>query len=213
MPKSQSELPGELGRYLVEPFLVHLRRGVIEELFVNQDEPIVITNIKKALLSQLQLDLTASRIQDVKSSKGEETSSESNQSSGVVNYFQTFESSILGDCETSYTVNPIPKYQAHEIEDRIKTQEKELKSRGVWTSGVHTSGEQACQGKQYWEVIKTTNFDNCKEMPVYQSAAGINIKCDFSKSQCNDAATVSNFYNIQNFEIVAYKEGFQNCNN
>ena len=43
-------------RSLKTPFLVHLKGGLAKSLFVSKDEPIAITNIKKSLLSHMQLE-------------------------------------------------------------------------------------------------------------------------------------------------------------
>ncbi|CAB4065731.1 unnamed protein product [Lepeophtheirus salmonis] len=61
-PNTHSEeLPKAIYGPLVTPFEVHFKRGVIESLFVEKDEPVVVTNWKKALLSQIQTDLSGSR--------------------------------------------------------------------------------------------------------------------------------------------------------
>ncbi|QQP37548.1 Vitellogenin 1, partial [Caligus rogercresseyi] len=62
VPMSNSEeLPGIVYKSLVAPFEVHLKRGVVESLFVEKDEPVVVSNLKKAILSQIQTDITGSR--------------------------------------------------------------------------------------------------------------------------------------------------------
>merc|ERR1711972_1083858 len=46
-------LTEEFKRYLMEPFLVHLKAGVVTSVIVGKNEPASITNIKKSILSQL----------------------------------------------------------------------------------------------------------------------------------------------------------------
>lgn len=191
IPKPDQQLPENLRKHLVTPFLVHMKRGVVEEFFVEESEPVVVTNIKKALLSQLQMDLTGSRRNEVVSNhlgKQQQSSQQREQPSGPSNYFSTFESSVVGDCETSYTINPLPNFQAKELEQSMRVSQKELAQQGV-ISGERSEGEELCRGKRYYQVIKTKSFNNCKSVPVYQSASGIKLKCDFSKAACQDAVT------------------------
>merc|ERR1712168_1225335 len=57
----RDNFPPEFKRHLETPILVNLKRGVVEEFFVAQDEPMSVTNIKPSLLSQLQLDISESQ--------------------------------------------------------------------------------------------------------------------------------------------------------
>merc|ERR1712168_1655622 len=54
-------LTGEFKRFLLESFLVHLKAGVVQSVLVSKDEPASITNIKKSILSQIQLDIAGTR--------------------------------------------------------------------------------------------------------------------------------------------------------
>ena len=42
-------------------FKVHMKRGVFEAVFVDTLEPIAVTNIKKAVVATVNMDLSASR--------------------------------------------------------------------------------------------------------------------------------------------------------
>ena len=55
---AKEELLGQLRTSLEEPILVHLKRGLIMDFFVSHNDPIAITNIKRSLLSQLQLNVS-----------------------------------------------------------------------------------------------------------------------------------------------------------
>eukprot|EP00094_Tigriopus_californicus_P014146 TCALIF_13701-PA protein Name:"Similar to Vitellogenin-2 (Solenopsis invicta)" AED:0.10 eAED:0.10 QI:38/1/0.5/1/1/1/2/0/283 len=186
IPEGSQELPEEFRRPLETAFMVHLKAGVVENLFVERDEPVVVTNIKKALLSQLQMDLSASRRQDI----GSNAIPKSIMADERPTFFTTEESSILGDCETIYSVNPLPKYQVNEMESRWIEEERELRELGI-LSGPKSEGDEACRGKTYYEVIKTRNFDNCRERPVFQQWIGLKSSCDVTKSNCKDMFTVS----------------------
>ena len=46
---------------------VELRRGVVEALYVEMDEPVHVTNIKKAIVANLNMDISASRRAEITS--------------------------------------------------------------------------------------------------------------------------------------------------
>lgn len=199
----QDNIPEELRSHLEKPFEVHLKRGVVENFFVAQDEPIVVTNIKKALLSQLQLDVSASRRSEVESNAVEHGSEESSrekyqQERQYVDesrmnpvdqtYFTVREESLHGDCQTSYTIHELPQYESYELEQQWEQDEKRRNSQEHLQGGL-SQGKQLCQGKKYWQITKTKNFDNCLHRPVYQKWTGIQSKCDSTRSSCKDLFT------------------------
>ena len=68
--------------------------------------------------------------------------------------FQTNETSILGECETIYTIAKLPGHLVVEL------QENELQR------------DSTCEGKEHFEIIKTKNLDNCSDRPVYHKSVG-----------------------------------------
>ena len=54
--------PQDFRSFLEKPFLVDLKKGLVTGFHVPQNEPESITNIKRSLLSQLQLDVSSSQI-------------------------------------------------------------------------------------------------------------------------------------------------------
>nr|ALO75636.1 vitellogenin 1 [Tigriopus kingsejongensis] len=184
IPEGHQELPEEYRRPLETPFEAHFKAGVFEAILVEENEPVAVTNIKKALLSQLQMDLSASRRNQINANE----IPKSTMAAEVPTFFTTEESSILGDCETIYTVTPMAKYQAKEMESKWDEEEKELRELGV-ISGPESRGEEACRERKYFEVTKTKNFDNCRERPVFQQWTGIKTDCDVSKASCKDMFT------------------------
>ena len=59
--EQEEPIPQVFKEHLEKPFLVHLKRGLVQSVFVEQEEPVAVTNIKKAVLSALTMDLSASR--------------------------------------------------------------------------------------------------------------------------------------------------------
>ena len=57
----EESIPAPFKTHLETAFKVHLRRGVFEALFVDAVEPVAVTNIKKAVVATLNMDLSASR--------------------------------------------------------------------------------------------------------------------------------------------------------
>jgi len=182
----EEPIPQVFRQHLEQPFKVHLKRGVVESLYVNQNEPIAVTNIKKAVLSSLTMDLSAMRRNEVQSNRLEDMSDEVlNQAPVDESYFTTREQSVHGDCQTSYTVHPLPTYEAMEIEEQLEQQEQRRNQQEHLPGGL-SEGRQACRGKRYWQITKTRNFDNCYERPIFQRWSGIKSDCDTSKSVCKD---------------------------
>lgn len=185
----EEPIPQEFKTALEQPFKVHLRRGVVESIFVERDEPIAITNIKKAVLATLNMDLSASRRNEILSNRLEIPDEQTlDLSAQGQSYFTTREQSLHGDCQTSYNIHPLAEYEAMEIEEQMMEKEKERNQREHLQGGL-SSGRQVCQDKKYWQITKTRNFDNCVETPVFQKWSGLKAKCDTTRASCNDLMT------------------------
>lgn len=192
VPKATRSVPQQWEQHLVKPFEIRLRRGTVESLVVDSDEPVFIQNMKRAFASQLNLDLTAQRQSEVISNVIVKASTQQDESQKT--FFVTEETTVQGDCETQYTVYKLPEYQALEIEQDLKQQEKELERRGLASSvseSQKTKAQRACEGKPYFEVTKTKNLDNCRVRPFYQSIQGVQFRCDASKASCANLLTHS----------------------
>lgn len=185
----EEPIPRRFMEHLEAPFKVYLRRGVVESFFVAEDEPIEVTNIKKALLANLNMDLSASRRTEIESNRLEIPSEQTLERSPLdQSYFTVREQSLHGDCQTSYNIHEMPAYEAMEIENRMEQLEI-LRNSQEHLQGGLSQAKLACQGKKYWQITKTRNFDNCVERPVYQKWAGLKAKCDTTKASCKDLMT------------------------
>merc|ERR1719370_2239392 len=163
----RDNFPPEFKRHLETPILVNLKRGVVEEFFVAQDEPISVTNIKRSLLSQLQLDISGS--QQTISRQG--------------SYHKVLEESVLGKCYTMYNVIPLTPARAMELERSWYDEESMAKLQ-------HSDeGKKACENKQYYEIIKTRDLDHCTYRPMFQHVAGAEFSGDVSKSRVGNLMT------------------------
>nr|ADD73551.1 vitellogenin 1 [Paracyclopina nana] len=182
----EQPIPEPLKAHLEKPFKAHLRRGVVESLFVESNEPNTVTNIKKAVLANLNMDLSASRRNAIESNRLEMPDEQAlDQSPLDQSYFTVREQSLHGDCQTSYNIHELPQYEAEEIEEQMQ-QEESRRNQEQHLQGGLSQGREVCRGKKYWQVSKTRNFDNCVERPVYQKWTGVEPKCDVTKSGCKD---------------------------
>ena len=191
----EAELPSDLKNFLETPFVVHLKRGLVESFFVQENEPQSITNIKKAFLAQIQLDITGSRRDEISSNNVQQQQQQQRQQqqfneaeqNDEISYFTTREETLLGDCQTSYTIHKVPEYRSLELEQEWKREEERLYQQHQ----LRSTGEESCEGKQYYKISKTKNLDNCLRRPFYQRFVGVEARCDGSKSACTDQFTVS----------------------
>ena len=164
----RDNFPPEFKRHLETTILVNLKRGVVEEFFVAQDEPLSVTNIKRSLLSQLQLDISGTQ-QTI---------------SRLGSYHKVLEESVHGKCYTMYNLIPLTPARVMELERSWYDEESMAK--------LHYSdeGKKACENKQYYEIIKTRDLDHCTFRPMFQHVAGAEFSGDASKSRVGNLMTV-----------------------
>ena len=106
-------------------------------------------------------------------------------------YFTVREQSLHGDCQTIYNIHPLASYQALEIEEELETVEKQRSLKEHLQGGL-SQGRDICEGKKYWQITKTRDFNNCVERPVFQKWSGFSAReCDATKDNCGDLMTVS----------------------
>ena len=156
----QEEIPSHLKTWLEKPFTVFHKRGLVEKLETENGEPEFIVNLKKALTSQLQQDL--SKAESVRG----QNQVQSVRSEEVLPVFTSHEASIMGKCETEYTISMLPEYLVREFEEREGEEES----------------SKVCEGKEYYQIIKSKNLDRCTERPIYHESYGIWSKNDGSES-------------------------------
>jgi thioredoxin 1 len=165
---------GSFQRYLEEPILVHLKRGLIENFFVAHDEPVSVTNIKRSLLSQLQLDVTGSQPIAVDIPR-------MGAAQGL--YHKVLEESVVGNCYTEYNILPMTPARVIELE---RAWEDEERSAQLTPS---EQGKKVCEGKTYYEIIKTRDLDHCRYSPQFQHVSGADFSGDVTKSRVGNLET------------------------
>merc|ERR1719334_911282 len=124
-------LTKEFKRFLMEPFLVHMKAGVVESVIVGKNEPASVTNIKKSILSQIQLDIAGTRRSHLETnhitgcpgydcvSKAESTIAgcPGYDCVSTVSKFKTKEASVQGECLTQYSVQKLPQWKINQLEE------------------------------------------------------------------------------------------------
>jgi hypothetical protein len=210
---SEADISREMEQWLKTPFKVYHKGGLVEKLEFAKDEPEFIVNIKKGLMSKLQLDMSKS--------KSDESLTQNliQRSETSLPVFKTIEASVIGECETTYTINKLASYMSLEIEQREDLEEEEDSSVEVDDDRERDSEEEdekpkklkihrekkrqqhlqqkiqkssersqksgsfePCEGKDYFEIIKTKNLDFCVDRPVYSTSYGSWKKYDGSQS-------------------------------
>merc|ERR1712183_1206064 len=161
----REEIPSSIKSQIETPFVVFHKKGKVEMIETELGESESIINIKKALVSKLQNDISKSM---------ERYSQQRNQvqrrtDKSPLPTFKTKESSILGECETIYSISRLPEHL------RIAFEEEE-KHRS--TSPV----ENECEGKEYYEILKSRDLNECSERPVYHRTYGMQYRTTGSGS-------------------------------
>ena len=217
----------EMSKWLETPFKVYQKGGLVEKLEFEKEEPEFIVNIKKGIMSKLQLDLSQS--------KNDESLSQNEIQRGQTSppVFRTVEGSVIGECETVYTINKLPSYMAIELEQQeevrdlgedkeeeedlvaevdeekerdseedddesrkrkplkdlkrqrkqqYKQEKKQRKQSQKSKPNKRSTTSEPCEGKDYFEVIKTKNLDSCIDRPVFTSSYGSWKKTDGPQS-------------------------------
>merc|ERR1711915_846798 len=138
----EEEIPSHMKRWLETPFTIYHKSGVVEKIQVDQNEPEFIVNLKKALVSQLQYDLSEAKLEE--NETGRDTLE-------PIPVFKVNETTILGECETIYTISKLPLITTYEYEGE----------------------ESVCKGKEHYQILKTKNLESCSRHPIYYKTFGI----------------------------------------
>merc|ERR1712235_172308 len=158
-------IPEEFKRYLLEPVLVHIKSGVVESFLVSKMEPTSVTNIKKAILSQIQMDVAGTRRSQIETNHIQLPLNEEGNVSEQVSFFTTMEESVQGECLTEYTIHKLPQFKINELEEAWRMEELKVKDFNIESE---SEAKTTCEGKPYFLITKTKNFEQCKKTPFFQ---------------------------------------------
>ena len=161
-------IPEEFKRYLLEPVLVHIKSGVVESFLVSKMEPTSVTNIKKAILSQIQMDVAGTRRSQIETNHIQLPLNEEGNVSEQVSFFTTMEESVQGECLTEYTIHKLPQFKINELEEAWRMEELKVKDFNIESD---SKAMKVCQDKPYFLITKTKSLEQCKKSPFYQMYA------------------------------------------
>jgi len=153
----------EFKRFLIEPFLIRMKSGVVESVLVSMMEPASVTNIKKSILSQIQIDIAGTRRTQLETNQIQMPVSV--EGFEQISYFTTMEESIQGECLTEYTVHRLPQWKINELEEAWLVEERKVKDFKIESE---SEAMIICQGKPYFMVTKTKSLEQCKKSPFFQ---------------------------------------------
>jgi len=159
-------ITGEFKRFLLEPFLVHLKSGVVESFLVSKKEPVSITNIKKSILSQIQMDIAGTHRTQLETNHIQMPIPE--EGIEPISYFTTWEESVQGECLTKYTIHRLPQWKINELEEAWRMEELKVKD---FKFESESEAKTICQGKPYFLITKTKSLEQCKKSPFLQMYA------------------------------------------
>merc|ERR1719334_1606019 len=156
-------LTEEFKRFLMEPFLIHMKAGVVESVIVGKNEPASVTNIKKSILSQIQLDIAGTRRSHLETNQIQLPTSQ--EGINQLSYFNTMEETVQGECLTQYNVHRLPQWKIYELEEAWRTEEMKVKDFYIESNSEAMT---ICQDKPYFLITKTKSLEQCKKSPFFQ---------------------------------------------
>merc|ERR1711962_1371630 len=151
--ESSTPLTSQYKQYMDSPVEFSVEQGQFSTMKVSSEEPQWAVNFKKALVANLKVQ------QPQQSSLTEERRNPrfwyvaQQQDSQEHYYWTTMEEGIEGKCENTYHVSELPEYMVTEYE------------RGMLRPEM-------CQGKKYYQVVKTKDITKCQDRSIYLSSQG-----------------------------------------
>ena len=146
------------------PVEFSVQEGEVTSLKVSQQEPKWSVNMKKAIVSSLKIQLpqqSSKQQQEEEERRSprfwyiQQQEQRQQQQEGQNNLYvwTVMEEGIEGKCENTYQVTEIPEYMVHDYE------------KGMFQPEL-------CQGKKFWQVLRTRDITKCTDRSVFLSSKG-----------------------------------------
>merc|ERR1712168_607994 len=151
--ESSTPLTSQYQQYMESPVEFTMEQGQFSTVKVNSEEPQWAVNFKKALVASMKV------LQPQQSSQGGDRRNPrfwyvaQQQDSQEQFYCTTMEEGIEGKCENTYHVSELPEYMVTEYE------------RGMLRPEL-------CEGKKYYQVVRTKDMTKCQDRSIYLSSQG-----------------------------------------
>merc|ERR1712168_570166 len=153
--ESSTPLSSQYQQYMESPVEFTMEQGQFSTVKVNSEEPQWAVNFKKALVASMKVQ------QPQPSSQGGDRKNPrfwyvaQQQDSQEQYYWTTIEEGIEGKCENTYHVSELPEYLVTEYE------------RGMLRPEL-------CEGKKYYQVVRTKDITKCQDRSIFLSSQGHN---------------------------------------
>merc|ERR1712168_763475 len=153
--ESSTPLSSQYQQYMESPVEFTMEQGQFSTVKVNSEEPQWAVNFKKALVASMKVQ------QPQPSSQGGDRKNPrfwyvaQQQDSQEQYYWTTMEEGIEGKCENTYHVSELPEYMVTEYE------------RGMLRPEL-------CEGKKYYQVVRTKDMTKCQDRSIFLSSQGHN---------------------------------------
>jgi len=163
--EAKSPLASQYKQMLESPVEFQVQQGEISAIKISNQEPQWSVNMKKALVATVKIQLPSQ--QHLVSSQNQVNNNMnpkfwyaqqqqnlmSQNSQNNQYYWSVMEEGIEGKCENTYQVSELPQYMANEYEQ------------GMFQSEI-------CQGKKYFQVLRTRDITKCQDSVIYLSSKG-----------------------------------------
>jgi len=163
--EAKSPLATQYKQMLESPVEFQVQQGEISAIKISNQEPQWSVNMKKALVATVKIQLPSQ--QHLVSSQNQVNNNMnpkfwyaqqqqnlmSQNSQNNQYYWSVMEEGIEGKCENTYQVSELPQYMANEYEQ------------GMFQSEI-------CQGKKYFQVLRTRDITKCQDSVIYLSSKG-----------------------------------------
>merc|ERR1711955_89223 len=156
--EANSPLAAQYRQVLESPVEFQVQQGEISAIKISAQEPQWSVNMKKALVSTVKIQLPSQQ-QWLSSQQQQQVDNNMNpkfwyaQQQQNQYYWSVMEEGIEGKCENTYQVSELPQYMANEYEE------------GMFNS-------QVCQGKKYFQVLRTRDITKCQDSVIFLSSKG-----------------------------------------
>ncbi|RXG57031.1 Vitellogenin [Armadillidium vulgare] len=169
VPFSYQSIPDPHRKALEQPFIVYFLEESGQVMHVPQSDVEFVTNIRKSIVEILRVEPILANFGGIKGDQLTKHISDGRAPEA----FTVEEESILGRCESEYTLKKMEPGD-HNVEKKLieKHLKKDVQSKTSPRS--RTSNIPKLEEEEYI-LVRTINFDKCKDIVIQQHAGGANM--------------------------------------
>ncbi|RXG57032.1 Vitellogenin [Armadillidium vulgare] len=169
VPFSYQSIPDPHRKALEQPFIVYFLEESGQVMHVPQSDVEFVTNIRKSIVEILRVEPILANFGGIKGDQLTKHISDGRAPEA----FTVEEESILGRCESEYTLKKMEPGD-HNVEKKLieKHLKKDVQSKSSPRS--RTSNIPKLEEEEYI-LVRTINFDKCRDIVIQQHAGGANM--------------------------------------